>query len=102
MSKPYIKNGTPIGSESLCKTCSYAQIIAGYRESELISICTDVNPNLRLPFSVHTCSTYYDKYRPTWKQMQDLAIDVYSSASEAGRIRSRHAGAAQSSDSHQH
>jgi hypothetical protein len=76
MSKLYIKNGTPIGNESLCRTCSYAQIITGYRESELITICTDVHPNLRLAFAVHKCSSYYDKYRPTWKQMEDLAIDV--------------------------
>ena len=76
MSKLYIKNGTPIGNESLCRTCSYAQIITGYRESELITICTDVHPNLRLAFAVHRCSSYYDKYRPTWKQMEDLAIDV--------------------------
>jgi hypothetical protein len=76
MSKLYIKNGTPIGTESLCSTCSYAQIITGYRESELITICTDVHPNLRLAFAVHKCSSYYDKYRPTWKQMEDLAIDV--------------------------
>ena len=76
MSKLYIKNGTPIGNESLCRTCSYAQIITGYRESELITICTDVHPNLRLAFAVHKCPSYYDKYRPTWKQMEDLAIDV--------------------------
>jgi len=76
MSKLYIKNGTPIGNESLCRTCSYAQIITGYRESELITICTDVHPNLRLAFAVYKRSSYYDKYRPTWKQMEDLAIDV--------------------------
>jgi hypothetical protein len=99
MSKPYIKNGTPLGSESLCRTCSYAQIITGYRESELIAICTDVHPNLRLPFKVHKCSSYYDKYRPTWKQMEDLAIDVTPAplkpvgfkvgAQEAVKVRTR-------------
>jgi hypothetical protein len=76
MSKPYIKNGTPIGNESLCRTCSYAHIVTGYRESELITICTDLNPNLSLPFTVHNCTGYYDKNRPSWDQMKDLAIDV--------------------------
>ena len=76
MSKPYIKNGTPIGSESLCKTCSSALIFTGYRESEQTTMCTYVHPNIVLPFTVNTCTGYYDKNRPSWKQMHDLAIDV--------------------------
>ncbi len=76
MSKPYIKNGTPVGSESLCKTCTSGHIITGYRESELITICTDVGPNLVLPFTVYDCTGYYDKNRPSWEQMQKLAIHV--------------------------
>jgi hypothetical protein len=76
MSKPCIKNGTPIGSESLCKTCSSALVFTGYRESEQMSMCTWVHPNIVLPFTVNTCTGYYDKNRPTYKQMQDLAIDV--------------------------
>jgi hypothetical protein len=74
--KPYIKNGTPVGSDSLCRTCSYAHIITGYRESEMITICTRVGPNLVVPFTINTCTGYYDKNKPTWKQMEDLAIDI--------------------------
>jgi hypothetical protein len=76
MSKAYIKGGTPVGSESLCRTCAHAQIMRGYRESELITICTDVYPSMVLPFTVYECTGYYDKNRPSWKQMEDLAIDV--------------------------
>lgn len=76
MSKPYIKNGTPVGSESLCKTCANAQVINGYRESEQITICTNVGPNMILPFSVYECTSYYDKNKPNWQQMQELAIHV--------------------------
>jgi hypothetical protein len=76
MSKPYIKNGTPVGSESLCSTCSNAHIVRGYRESELITICDDVHPNLVLPFTVYECTSYYDKNRPDWDQMEKLAINV--------------------------
>jgi hypothetical protein len=76
MSKPYIKNGTPVGSDSLCRTCTWARIITGYRESELITICTDVGPNFVLPFTVYECSGYYDKNRPSWDQMEKLAIHV--------------------------
>jgi hypothetical protein len=76
MSKPYIKGGTPIGSESLCKTCVYAHIMTGYRESEMVTICEEVVPNIPVPFVIYECTNYYDKNRPTWKQMEKLAINV--------------------------
>jgi len=76
MGKLPIKNGTPVGSVSLCRTCTSAQIMTGYRESELITICDNVHPNLVVPFNIYECTGYYDKNRPSWKQMQDLAIDI--------------------------
>jgi hypothetical protein len=76
MGKPYIKGGTPIGSDSLCRTCSYAHIMAGYRESELITMCYRVDPNIVVPFLIYECTGYYDKNRPNWRQMEKLAIDV--------------------------
>ena len=76
MSTTYIKGGTPTGSASLCKTCSYAQIMTGYRESEQLIICTDVHPNVVVPFTMYDCTGYYDKNRPSYDQMQKLAIDV--------------------------
>ena len=80
MSRPYIKGGTPTGSQPLCRTCTSAHIMTGYRESEQIIICTDVNPNVVLPFVIHECTGYYDKNRPDWEQMQKLAIDVRPSS----------------------
>ena len=53
MSKAYIKGGTPVGSESLCRTCANAHIMTGYRESEMVTICTDVHPNIVLPFAIY-------------------------------------------------
>jgi hypothetical protein len=76
MGKVYVKNGTPIGAESLCRTCTNALVFTGYRESEQMTMCTYVHPNIVLPFTVNTCTGYYDKNRPSYKQMQDLAIDV--------------------------
>ena len=76
MSTVYIKGGTPTGSASLCKTCSNAQIMTGYRESEQLIICTDVHPNIVLPFTICECTSYYDKNRPSYDLMQKLAIDV--------------------------
>ena len=76
MGKTYIKNGTPVGSESLCKTCANALVFTGYRESEQITMCTYMHPNIVLPFTVNTCTGYHDKNRPSYQQMQKLAIDV--------------------------
>lgn len=76
MSRPYIKGGTPVGSESLCKTCANAHIMHGYRESEMVTICDEVHPNIVVPFAVYDCTSYWDKNRPDWEQMTKLAIDV--------------------------
>lgn len=76
MGRVNVKGGTPVGSASLCRTCSWAHIINGYRESEMIVVCTDVSPNLAMPFTVRECTAYHDKNRPDWDQMEKLAIDV--------------------------
>ena len=76
MGKPYIKGGTPVGSAPLCKTCSYAHIMTGYRESEMVTMCNEVHPNIVVPFLIHECTGYYDKNRPSYTQMQKLAIHV--------------------------
>ena len=76
MGRPYVKGGTPVGSASLCKTCTNAHIMIGYRESEVITMCNDVHPNIVVPFSIYDCTGYYDKNRPSWKEMKELAITV--------------------------
>lgn len=60
----------------MCRTCAYAQMMTGFRESELVTMCRRVDPNIVVPFRVHECTGYYDKNRPTWQQMQKLAIHV--------------------------
>lgn len=76
MSKGYVKGGTPVGSESLCRTCSNAHIMTGYRESEMATMCCGVDPNIAVPFRIYECTGYHDKNKPTWQQMQKLAIHV--------------------------
>ena len=76
MGKVYMKGGTPVGSASLCQTCMNAHVMVGYRESEKITMCNDVNPNIVVPFLIYECSGYYDKNRPSWDQMQKLALTV--------------------------
>lgn len=86
MGKINVKGGTPVGSASLCQTCSWAHIMEGYRESELLVVCSDTSPNIVVPFTVYKCTQYNDRNRPDWKQMEKLAIDVLqlSSAKPCG------------------
>lgn len=71
----YVKNGTPLGTTSLCKSCDYAHCIEGYQESELIQLCT-YSRTMVIPFRVKNCSNHYDKNRPSWSQMEKLAISL--------------------------
>ena len=75
MGNLHVKNGTPIGSVSLCIKCSYGHVVEGYRESEAIQMCT-YDRGMIISFKVKSCSNHYDKNRPTWKQMKQLAIPV--------------------------
>jgi len=76
MGKPYIKGGTPVGSDSLCKTCSHGQIMTGYRESELVTLCNWPDPYIVVPFSMYECTRYYDKNRPSWEDMKKFALHI--------------------------
>jgi hypothetical protein len=48
----------------------------GYRESDMLAICTNTSPNVVLPFTVYECSSYADKHKPDWEQMEKLAISI--------------------------
>ena len=87
MGKMNVKNGTPVGTSHLCKSCSWGPFMTGYRESDLLVICTNTNPNIAVPFPIFDCSEFNDKGRPDWEQMKKLAIDV-----EPTRISSRTRG----------
>ena len=78
MGNVYVRNGTPIGTVSKCTTCRHAHVVEGYRESEVIVMCTYAsydNP-LMLPFRVKSCSNHLDRTRPSYAQMEKLAIPV--------------------------
>ena len=76
MAKLNVKNGTPLGNTPLCRNCTWGQIMTGYRESEIMVICTNTSPNMRVPFVIHECTEFSDKHRPDWQQMEKLAIEV--------------------------
>jgi hypothetical protein len=85
MGKVNMKGATPQGWVSLCGTCAWAHVVAGYRESEMVVVCRYVEPNVPVAFKVRECSGYLDKNRPSYNQMQRLAIDVLP-ASSAKRV----------------
>jgi hypothetical protein len=76
MGKLNVKNGTPVGNAHLCKRCTWGQVVNGFRDSEVLVICTNVSPNLVVPFTVLDCSEFSDKNKPTWDEMTKLAIEV--------------------------
>ena len=75
MSKVHVKNGTPIEGESLCLTCSWVHMKRGYRQNEELVFC-DYATMHRVPFKVRECTDYADKNRPSYEQMEKLAILV--------------------------
>jgi hypothetical protein len=81
MSKINMKGATPRGWNSLCATCNYAHIVSGFRESELVVICTRVYPSFAVPYKVQECTGYLDRNRPDYNAMTRLAIHVEPSSS---------------------
>lgn len=81
MGRVYVKNGTPVTAPSLCESCRFAHILRGFCDSEVIVYCDYLYPSLLVPFKVRECTNHLDKNRPTWKQMEDLAIEIRPSVS---------------------
>ena len=75
MSKLKVKNGTPEGNVHLCRNCSNGQFTVGYRESEVLVICTNSSPSLRVPFPVYECTGFWDRNRPDYEAMTKLALN---------------------------
>lgn len=72
-----VRHSTPIGAVSLCATCSNSHVIEGFRESEVIALCTYIYDRpISIQFRVKSCSNYHDKTRPSYRDMQKLAIPV--------------------------
>ncbi len=52
------------GRTSLCVTCASAHIVTGYRESEMVVICTEATPHLTVRFEVKECTKYVARDHP--------------------------------------
>jgi hypothetical protein len=75
MSKLKVKNGTPVGSVHLCRNCTHGQFTVGYRESDVLVICTNSSPARLVPFPVHECTEFWDRNRPDYDEMTKLALN---------------------------
>ena len=64
MFKIFIRGGVAHGRTSLCATCASAHIVTGYRESEMVVICTQANPHIPIRFEVKECTEYSARERP--------------------------------------
>jgi hypothetical protein len=76
MGKLNVKNGIPVGNSHLCKSCTWGQFMTGYRESDMLAICTLTTPNIVLPFTVLDCTSFNDKHKPSIVEMKKLAIHL--------------------------
>lgn len=86
----YIKNDAALGGASLCESCTFGFIARGYRETELLVVCTDLYPERQLHFPVRACTAYVEKNKPaTMKRMEEIAIvlDRSDLKPEAGFVR---------------
>ena len=61
--------------------------MTGYRESDVVAICTNASPNIVVPFTMYECSEFSDKHKPDWDQMEKLAINI-----QPVRVSARTAG----------
>jgi hypothetical protein len=75
MSKLKIKDGTPVGNAHLCRNCRNGQFTSGYRQSDVLVICTNASPARLVPFPVRECTDYWDRNRPGYVEMMKLALN---------------------------
>jgi hypothetical protein len=75
MSKLKITNGTPIGSLHLCRNCRHGQFTVGYRETDVLVVCSHSNPARTILFPVYECTQFWDRNRPSYFEMTKLALD---------------------------
>lgn len=68
-----VKGGTPQGSESLCVTCRWAQIVKGFRLSQEEIRCGWLWRSRLVQFPVSQCSSYDDNRLPSKCDMEKIA-----------------------------
>ena len=85
----YIKDRAVANGSSLCETCSQGFVARGYGETELVVVCQALWPQRRMHFPVRACTAYTEKNKPTFDEMEDIAIvlDKVALKRDAGFVR---------------
>ena len=68
-----VKGGTPQGSDTLCRTCSYGHIIKGFRATEEEVYCRYFYLEREIHFPVSECTFYEDRRLASKREMEDIA-----------------------------
>ena len=68
-----VKGGTPQGSDTLCRTCSRAHIIKGFRATEEEVFCRHFYIEREIRFPVSECSWYEDQRLASKTEMEEIA-----------------------------
>ncbi|HZQ69074.1 MAG TPA: hypothetical protein VFA68_11200 [Terriglobales bacterium] len=77
MARIITKGGTFREGETLCRTCRFAHIQRGYRESEEVIFCDYSYTVLRkVPFKVAECTDFIDRTVPTRYEMEKMALVI--------------------------
>jgi hypothetical protein len=70
-----IRKATARQEESLCRSCYWAHIQRGYRESEEVIACCFGKFRV-VPFTVAECTDFSHKNVPTRVQMEEIALII--------------------------
>jgi hypothetical protein len=68
-----VKGGTPRMTDTLCRTCRFAQIIKGFSASEEEVFCRWFYQGRRISISVFECTMYEDKRIASKVEMEEIA-----------------------------
>ena len=66
------RNGSS-GQESLCLTCTNGQVIWGFSETQVRTLCYWGYPITAVPFPVRKCTGYKDRRRADLDDMKEVA-----------------------------
>ena len=71
-----VQNATPPGRDSLCYSCTWAQVVRGFRDCELLVFCERQFPSHKIPFPVRECTNYFDQKTPSKQDMEEIAWEI--------------------------
>src|SRR5215471_12868916 len=66
----------PADGESLCRSCYWAHVQKGFRESEEAITCLYGYPAHPVKFKVRDCTDYLNRTVPTRKEMEEIALII--------------------------